>query len=461
MIVRELLTRLGFIVDKRGADQYEQKLNEVKNLIGYVFGAFSIRALAQTADAMQSLEGRISQLPQTVTSAGDAFNAVGMAATQARQPIKEFGDLYVRLANSTRQYLPLQQDVLALTQDIAKTFVIGGLTATEQASAMLQLSQAFNKGKLDGDEFRTVMEAMPGQITRALAKAMGYETLDLFYKAREQGELTVDKLIKAFQALRGDIESQFQAMPLTISQGLTIVGNRFSMFVQKLNRESGAVTAIAGSIIDFFDTVESGLDKIVEFFGSATNALKAFGTTIAVVLAPTVFRAFGAVLSMIVSPLAAVAAAILSVIAVGEDLYVWIKGGRSLIGDMLGDYDKFMASHKNIAAAVDSVRKMYEKALAAVVKFWEYIKAQIGFGEGESGKEWFGGKLRAGADWLDRALAPDTTMVSPALASAGSSLTNNVGQINITVPPGSDGKAIGEAIKTELTKPTLNLRAVR
>lgn len=477
--VRELVTRLGYSVDDSGAKKYERGLSRlresadrsataIRGMLGSIFTAVSLRNLQQTADYVQSLEARIGQLVQTTTDSATAFNRVAAAAIAARQPLQAYGDLYVRLANATRDYLPEQQDVLDLTSTISKTFVVGGLAAQEQAAAMLQLSQAFNKGKLDGDEFRTVMETMPGQITRALAGAMGYDSLQAFYTAREQGELTIEKLIYGFQQLEDDINAQFLAMPMTIGQAFSIVGNRYSRFVAKLNRESGAVTLAATGILEAFDLVEGVLDSVIGFFGGGANTLKTFGIAMGSILGPKALGGLFSLLKKFVGAKGILGAASIAFGLMAEDIYQWATGGKSAFEAMVGPLDEVKERYSNIVAAIDLARDATSKLIQ---KTKEYIVQNKDSGW----LKWVGDMAKRAKDYyvgtyvkqplgalnmgLGYLMDRNGGATGPQQPAGNTTVTQNT-TVNVT-KPNATAQEIGKEVGSAMLKPLPNMGGVR
>ena len=57
--------------------------------------------------------------------------------------------------------------MIAFTELMNKNFTIGGASTQEQSSAMYQLTQAMASGRLQGDEYRSIIENAP-----LLAKAI-------------------------------------------------------------------------------------------------------------------------------------------------------------------------------------------------------------------------------------------------------------------------------------------------
>lgn len=388
-VVRDLITRLGFQVDNRGRrradgaiDGIKQRANEaavqVRSMLAAFVGFQGLRGLANVADNVQSLEARIGQMTQTAGTAGEAFDAVAARATAARQDLTAYATLYIRIGNATQDLIKDQSELMGIVDTVSQAMIVGGTAASEQASAMLQLSQAFNKGKLDGDEFRAVMEAMPPAFTRGLAAAMGYKDgLKEFYDASANGKLTIEELIKAMQEIGPTIRDQFLSMPMTLSQAFTIINNRFSGFVARMNRESGAVTKVANFFLDAFDAIEKSLGDLVDFLGGPTNALKAFGIVLAAVLAPMVINAFAGALALLVSPIGLVVAGLTLLGLIIEDVYQWVTGGESVIGGFLGTFEDWKAANadliQSLSALWDSIKAFWGQMANLGASVWDIL----------------------------------------------------------------------------------------
>jgi tape measure domain-containing protein len=397
--VRELITRLGFSVDQSGAKKAEGAVSRIKNqasqaavevraLLAAFVGFQGLRGLAAVADNVQSLEARMGQMTQTSGTAGQAFDEVAKRATAARQDLDAYANLYIRIGNATQGLIEDQDSLLGVIDTISQAMVVGGVASSEQASAMLQLSQAFNKGKLDGDEFRAVMEAMPRAFTEGLANAMGYtDGLASFMEASRNGKMTTDMLVKALQEIGPSIQAQFMAMPLTLSQSFTIINNRFSGFISRMNRESMAVTNVANFFLGAFDAMEKAMDNLVDFLGGPTNALKTFGIVLAAALAPVVINTFIGALGLLLSPITLVVGLLALLGLVIEDVYQWMNGGESVIGAWLGPFDEWKEKNKELLANLEAVwsgiKKLWADILTIGQGVWDVI---VGLFTSDEGK---------------------------------------------------------------------------
>lgn len=390
MIVRELVTRLGFAVNDSQLTKYQRGTENIKksaegaadafrNMFLAFAGFSTLRSLANIADNVQSLEARMAQMTQTGENVGETFDTVGKHATDARQDLSAYANLYIRIGNASQDLIKDQAQLLGIIDTVSQALVVGGVASSEQASAMLQLSQAFNKGKLDGDEFKSVMEAMPPAFTRNLAAAMGFGNgLAEFYKASSDGKLTIEALIKALGKIGPEISRQFVAMPMTISQAFTIVSNRFQVFIARLNRESGAVTKIANFFIGAFNGIEKGLDKMVDFFGGATQTLKFFALVITAAVIPSLVKLGIGLVTLLASPAGILIAALVLLGLVLEDVYQYFTDGDSVLGKMDGWVRVLTLAFAGLTVAValfgvSGVAAFGSMAIAVIAATWPIL----------------------------------------------------------------------------------------
>lgn len=106
-------------------------------------------------------------------------------------------------------------ELVAFTELLQKGFKVGGSSSTEQSSAMLQLTQAMGSGKLQGDEFRSIMENAP-MIADAIAKYTGKSKGEL-KELSSEGLITPDIIKNAMFMAADDINTKFETMPMTFA----------------------------------------------------------------------------------------------------------------------------------------------------------------------------------------------------------------------------------------------------
>lgn len=459
MIVRELITRLGFNLDQGGINRAEAATNRLRyranetanafrNVFAGLIGIASIKSLVQTADTMQSIRARIEQLPQTVMAAGEAFDIVADRASAARAPIEAYAGLYNRLGNAAKAYITTQEDLLGITDTISKALVVGGATAQEAGSVMIQFSQALGAGTLQGEEFRAMAEAAP-QFMDKLSEALGIPREQL-KKMASEGKITSKQVIEATRQMAEYFDLKFRQMPMTVGQAMTVVGNRFSKMIDRMNRESMLITNIANVILRVFDQIEKGVDFVVEKFDGWSNALRYIGIALAVAFgakAIALLVTFGATAGIALIKFALIAGAILLVAALIEDFVVWLEGGDSIIGRML---EKFNQWADAISNAISEGLANAERAVLETIMGWsdalyrmfvetipKAIRDAFNYVTELPSVAWEG--LKQGASNIASGAGMGFNGVSPSSMASGNRALNvtNATNVSVTVPPGT------------------------
>lgn len=378
MIVRELITRLGFSLNQSQLNNAEKGVERVKDSAERAAAAFrniatavasfaTVKAIINIGDEMQNIRTRIGQLPQTVGDAGDAFDEVADRASASGVKIDAYASLYTKVGNAAKDYIKTQEDLLGITDTISQALVVGGASAQEASAVMTQFSQALASGVLQGDEFRSMAEAAPQYLDK-LAETMKIPREQL-KKMASDGKLTAKAVIEATRQMSSYFGDKFKEMPMTVGRAMTVVGNRFARMIDKMNRDSNFVTTIANGILTAFDKIEAGVDKLVEVFGGWNNMLRFVGIAIGVAFgakAISMLMAFRTVAWTAALPFLKIAAIITLVTLLLEDLYVWIQGGDSLIGQMIGPWEEWRDVVMGSVEAVMAVFRWFGELIAAV-----------------------------------------------------------------------------------------------
>ena len=378
MIVRELITKLGFSVDDTGIRKAEAGVDQIKKQAEYaaqalmgvgaaLAGAAWAKSAIAIADSMQNVRSRIGMLPQTIGDVGEAFDEVGRRASATGMAIEAYAGLYTRVGNAAKDYISTQEDLLGITDTIAKALVVGGASAQEASSVMQQFSQALGAGVLQGEEFRAMADAAP-QYLDQLALAIG-KPREKLKKMASDGELTAREVIEATRKMSAYFDDNFRKMPMTVSRATTAVSNSYSMMIDRMNRESMFISELAGLIVSAFDKIEWGVNKLADALGGWDQMLKLIGIGLASVFGATailLIKAFGAAVLAVALPFIILAAKIALVILILEDLWVWFKGGDSVIGALIGPWQEWAPYVMAVINMVRDAIVWYGEAIGAV-----------------------------------------------------------------------------------------------
>lgn len=170
--------------------------------------------LVTAADNFERLKLTLAQSEGSTQAASRALTALFQISKSASVPIEALTISYQRYTRSVAAMGGSQEETLRFTEALAKALRLSNATAQETGSVMRQLSQAFNKGKLNGDEFVSVSEN-GGRVLDYLARQLG-KTRGELQEMSKAGELTDRELLKLGNALE-QIRKEFDSLPKNLA----------------------------------------------------------------------------------------------------------------------------------------------------------------------------------------------------------------------------------------------------
>ena len=250
----------------QAADGFVDALDSYQTLQNRLLDVSKVTNNQGLTDAVKSQE-RLNELTRQLFG----------VATRARVPVASLAKTYRRLDASLKATGASQQESMRVTETAGKLLSLSGANAGEAAAALLQLSQAFNKGKLDGDEFRTVAELMPG-IIDAIAKRMNIARGAIF-DAAEDGKIRIGVLRGAFKDLADQVDKDFSRLPRTLGQAFTELTN----VITKAFGSSSDANSFMSKLIRSIDWLKNNLPTVVRLMKTfaAVMALQSIGGLLA------------------------------------------------------------------------------------------------------------------------------------------------------------------------------------
>ena len=146
---------------RRSSGLLARSMSFLKTTLVAVALAYGVRALIRLSDTYTNVNNKIRLIEKSASNTAAALKLVSDVANRSRTSLDATATLYQRASMALGDLGASQKEVLRFTETVNKSLLVSGLTASEAANGVRQLSQALNKGKLDGDEFRSVMENMP------------------------------------------------------------------------------------------------------------------------------------------------------------------------------------------------------------------------------------------------------------------------------------------------------------
>lgn len=207
----------------------------------------SAERIVQLVDSYTLMENRLRLVSSSQENLNSLQRDMFKTANETRVPVVELTQSFVRFDYALKSLGATQRESLRFTKTLSQTLAISGLTTQEQSSALLQLSQALNKGKLDGDEFRTVMETLP-TVATAIAKTMGVARGELI-KLAPQGKITSAIIREAMASIADETDRAFKDLTPTIGQAFTVLQNKVIENIGIFNQATGASEILAKTIL--------------------------------------------------------------------------------------------------------------------------------------------------------------------------------------------------------------------
>lgn len=271
---------------EKASDSLAKSINNLKRLLAVAGLAGGVSAYLDMAEKMQSMNAQLKFVTNSQYEFNNAQKELFAIAQNTRASFESTTQLYIKSSQALKDYGYAQKDILKFTETINKAMAVGGVKPQEQASALLQLSQALGSGKLQGDEFRSISEAAP-IILDTLAEYMG-KSRDEVRKLASEGKLTADLLFNAFNGSSAKITEKFNQMPLTFGGAMQQLQNATLKFIGDLDSANG----LSGILAQAISFLAQNFDVLGKALIYATGAYIAFN---AVAFAQNFTKATGGV----------------------------------------------------------------------------------------------------------------------------------------------------------------------
>lgn len=201
-------------------------LSKIKRVAAAYLGMKGITATVGLSDTMTSNRARLELIVDDGGSVAELEQKIYASAQRARAGFTETMATVSKLGLVAGKAFRSNDEIIAFQELVNKNFVVGGASATEQASAMYQLTQAMGSGRLQGDEYRSIIENAP-LLAKSIEDYM-HNVQGATGSMKEwaaEGLLTADVIKAAVFNSATEVEERFKQMPMTWSQVWTTAQN--------------------------------------------------------------------------------------------------------------------------------------------------------------------------------------------------------------------------------------------
>ena len=195
----------------------------------------------KTTDQLTQLRARIDLINDGSQSTAEIMDKVFSAANRSRGSFLDMADSVAKLNLLAKDAFSSNDEAVYFVEQLNKQFKIAGAGVEETTSAMYQLTQAMASGKLQGDEFRSIMENAP-MLAQSIAQEMGMSVGQL-KEMSSQGLITADIIKNALFNSAEETNQKFAEIPLTFQDVGTQLQNDLITAFAPVMQEIGNMTS--------------------------------------------------------------------------------------------------------------------------------------------------------------------------------------------------------------------------
>lgn len=267
-------------------------------------------AAAQTADQLTSIRSRINLINDGSQTTAEIMEKIYSAATRSRGSYIDMADSVAKLNMLAKDAFSSNDEAIYFVEQLNKQFKISGAGIQEASAAMYQLTQAMASGKLQGDEFRSIMENAP-LLAQSIAKEMGMSVGQL-KEMSSQGLITADIIKSALFNAAEETDARFGEIPMTFAEVGQSVQNQLIQAFQPVLEQLSTLPQ-SGEFQAFIEGVGIAIRGLAAAAQGSIGLISAAfaGLRIAISTISQTVRSFG---SLFISTMPKISAAVLAVV---------------------------------------------------------------------------------------------------------------------------------------------------
>lgn len=217
---------------RQGKNEASGMMNSIKGFALSLGAAFSIKQLVDWSDTMVLTKARLDLMNDGLQTTEQLQQMIFQSAQASRSVYGDTANAVAKLGILAGSAFSSNKEMVYFAEQMNKQFKIGGASVQERTAAMYQLTQAMAAGRLQGDEFRSIMENAP-MLAQAIAKHMGKTTGEL-REMSSQGLITADVIKQAMFAAADETNRKFAELPMTWGDLWITLMNKIMIYSQPL-----------------------------------------------------------------------------------------------------------------------------------------------------------------------------------------------------------------------------------
>lgn len=314
---------------------------------------------ANLSDRMAQIRSRINLINDGSQTTVEIMDKIYAASQRSRGGYLEMADSVAKLNMLAKDAFSSNDEAIFFVEQLNKQFKISGASVEEATSAMYQLTQAMASGKLQGDEFRSIMENAP-MLAQSIAQEMGMSVGQL-KELSSQGLITADIIKNALYGSAEETNQKFAEIPMTFADIGQSIQNQFIQAFTPVLEQLASITS-SSDFMAAFEGVGIAIRGVaavaqvsIGLISAAFNSMKVVVSTVG-----NIIKSFA---TLVATSMPVVAAAIVGVTAA-------FIAQRAIV-----------AAHSTILATLTVKTLAYRTAAivtTAATKAWAAAKTALG-----------------------------------------------------------------------------------
>lgn len=243
-----------------------------RNALAGVAAGLGVNELRQAADEYTKIINSLKVAGVGGSQLDSVFNALFASAQRNAVPLDALAQLYGRVSQAQTTLKASSTDLLGLTDIVAQSLRVSGTSASEASGALLQLGQSLSGGKVQAEEYNSLLDGMYPLLQAAAAglQEAGGDVAKLTALVKD-GKVSSEAFFRAIQAGAPLLEEKLAGAVLTTDQAMQQLRNEFVRAVGEFDKATGASQALAGAI----QGLAGSIGGVGQAAASAVNGVQA------------------------------------------------------------------------------------------------------------------------------------------------------------------------------------------
>lgn len=231
--------------------------------IAGALASISVGNLTQLSDSFTKIQNQLKVGGLQGDQLTKTYQALFDIAQKQGAPLEELATLYGRASSAQKELNATSAELLRFTNATALALRVGGTSAQEASGALLQLSQVLGGGKVQAEEYNSLIDGLRPLLQAAAAgiEEAGGSVSKLTALVKD-GKVSSEAFFRGILAGTPAIEALSATTKDTSSQALTRLNNALIDMVGRLNEATGASDSAVLSLNNFASAIE-GIGKAI------------------------------------------------------------------------------------------------------------------------------------------------------------------------------------------------------